>query len=571
MTPGAQAPLFSPSGSTSAGSLPVQPPQNPPGVKGGPRPRAAMRCRCRSCGEGRAECTAHLERQVRPESLGNVDSTVDEVATARASATTGGWGPTLKPELAQSKAVVIDAMRGCDADHFLLNADGSSWRRDDPGAGPQPDRARVRGFSTPYGGLAVVGGREVRFDWAVKPRKIAGRLDRCSETWRVLRDPEGRPVVAPEGCGSRWCPVCAHYEAASTAEEIAPELEALLRAGGRAFHTTWTIPHDEESRGPVLLTEAERRRYVVTGPIMDQVGVSSLGPGLAESLSELLGVWRQLRHDGAGGRLWRRIVLAGVYRWEATGRRELEDGRYVPRWHVHLHALIVVRDDEDAAELEELQRAWCALTGASMAGQHMRPIEGEGPQLRQALREVIKYPVKPLELTMAQRLEAAAVCAGMHVGYRLGALHGTSKIRTKALEIATQPECGAKRRAIEKALGEVDGEFVVELARALEDKDEGPVALYRDLEEGEPVSGSHAPLLIRAAEADVLGDDALTDEIGDSLRTVVPLRTAWLGEAVGDVIVSWRSREGPWQRERWSAERLRAWAEAAWAPATEAA
>lgn len=475
-------------------------------------------------------------------------------------------GPVLPPELVAARDAVVACMVDCDAVHRLYNEFGDRWSRETRGDGPTPTTAAVVGFVTPWGTLGVKGGRDIRWEWRVRPRRMADRIACCSHHWRTLRATDGRFILAPEGCGSRWCPVCAHFEAASEVELTAPEVEAMVRGGCRAYHITRTIPHDRNPRGPVLLVGAERHQYAAQD-ITGDVFTSVVGPGLGEGLGALLGAWHEHRHGGRGAKLWRSVVAGGVWRWEATGRGcpHAEQcpvgkcpGPWIPRWHPHIHALVVLRPGVDESVLDDLEAVWCEATGGVPKAQHWRRVDGTDEPLVDELREVLKYPVKPLELTHAQRLEAAAVCAGLRTGYRMGALHGASASRRVALDIA------AGTAPLDwRSVDAVDVPWVVELGAAIASAPLPPTALYRDVEDGEDTRGQYAQVTLRADRVVVAPD--VDPRVGahlglgltDGLQTVTALRLDWLiGCPEQRVIVSWRTPDGMWVREPWAVEAL---------------
>jgi hypothetical protein len=117
----------------------------------------------------------------------------------------------------------------------------------------------------------------------------------------------------------------------------------------------------------------------------------------------------------------------------------------VPRYHVHLHAVVALsgsrwrwNDDgtaDPAGAWAELRDTWCRLSpGSSPAAQDLRRLEAaEG-----GLAEVLKYPFKPTETTVACVLEAVSVTRGMHPHQTSGAWHGGSKRWREAAEAALE-------------------------------------------------------------------------------------------------------------------------------------
>lgn len=232
--------------------------------------------------------------------------------------------------------------------------------------------------------------------------------------------------------------MCRRWLAAQRSETWGLVMSALLARGARAYSVTLTQPQLEWPAWPCLLTEAERRVYSV--PLYDlgdaAAWASVPGEPLSSALARLRDAWAAMRNGRASLGWWRATVLGGVYGVEATARRSLlPDGGppYVPRWHVHMHAMVLLRPGVDVdGWWVDVQSRWCEVSGGAPEAQHLRPVV----DVADAVREVLKYPLKLATMTEAQTVDWLAVTKGLRWGCPFGQLHGSSPVRQSAGELA---------------------------------------------------------------------------------------------------------------------------------------
>ena len=175
-----------------------------------------------------------------------------------------------------------------------------------------------------------------------------------------------------------------------------------------------------------------------------------------------------------------RLFSGSLGSLEWTGHRKLGGKKRsklaftikVVRWHAHLHVLLIIDPDvhipvdeegyaihpldhdkleecgykaEDCGWWGDLCDLWLEAIGqqddasAGWEGQKARLIGATGGRkddVEGALREVIKYPFKPAEMTDAQICEAVATVVGAHLRTRGGMLHASSKVAKVATKVA---------------------------------------------------------------------------------------------------------------------------------------
>lgn len=330
------------------------------------------------------------------------------------------------------------------------------------------------------GGVVLLpGARPVRSDWWTPCDEQADRLGTCHEAWLA-----GSTGALPVSCRQAMCPACAAARAGRYVRRWMPVVDELVTDGHPVVLVTLTRPWSRRA-GPVVLSKGDRvgltraarawltkrrvrRRVAVevdaeAGP----VGASSSSEPLAVCLDELRGAWRSVRNGTRSRAWWAQTTRGYVTGIEWTGSAcTLEPGsrvcRVVPRWHAHLHALVILAPGTSIdAWREELLERWCELVpGADRRAQDVRPCDG-----RKGLAEVMKYPFKPASLTDAQVIEAWTTSRGLHLHQAGGALHGADArcklARHLGGDIDTAP------------LSEEDRRLVRSLRRAFQRPDEG--------------------------------------------------------------------------------------------------
>ena len=284
--------------------------------------------------------------------------------------------------------------------------------------------------------LDVPGAREQPGAWTAEPAAWSLRLLGCSRRWAA----HGDGSLAPVGCGLSICPSCRARAAGTRIRRAGVMLEAMRAAGSTLALVTFTQPHGRPVSGPVVLRGAELGAWWVP-ELAKRRGRATTGADLAGELERLRSSWRKLRHDDRPARAWWSAHVEGCWtgiEW-TTGRPmigPLSDGAWrpnVPRYHVHLHAVMALSGDRwrwdddgkaDGGAWLELRNAWCRLCpGASPEAQDLRRLD----DVEGGLAEVLKYPFKPAESTTATTLEAVSVTRGLHPHQTSGAWHGGSK------------------------------------------------------------------------------------------------------------------------------------------------
>lgn len=316
-----------------------------------------------------------------------------------------------------------------------------------------------------------VDGREIRPDWLADPQKESLAVARCGAAWRVGRMAvSGTFRASPMGCKRPLCPECVASDAARHVAELVPLVACLVALGHAVAHITLTQPafttRPDGSVRPVALTAHEQARGYHADQVSDEAWAVG-GETLQEAHDRLYASWRELRNGTRGGhrRAWNRYVLGTIYGWEATG-----EIRGLPRWHAHIHSLVVLRKgvkldtwwevqcDSSRARYETQEEAgaaavrfgpgegrkavrragggwwddlverWCQLAAASPAAQCCTPVDGDAGSVEDTLKEVIKYPCKLAALTDAQTVEWLAAEKGRAKRYSGGIFHSTSKL-----------------------------------------------------------------------------------------------------------------------------------------------
>lgn len=359
--------------------------------------------------------------------------------------------------------------RGVESDPFYPDDDDLDTIRKSGGC------VGVRALWLPSAHVLTVGGRVLRSDWLADPRSASKALKDCCSSWEAVRI-AGRLTSAPHRCNSAICPICRRLDAAERAEEWSALIAALVRRDVRVVGVTLTQPilgSDGWSDAPVLLIGDEATVYVGRGGDDANGYVSVASEPIGHALNRLRYAWELLKKGQASRFEWESSVFGGVYGIEATGRIGIgpldEHGvagpPYLPRWHVHMHALVLLRPGVDlgvcrcssctVAAGEDgktagvyaddvpgwwpwLVRNWvdrCTVWGDESAhgkGQHMAELRGNADDVMRAVKETLKYPCKLGELTRAQVLDWLAVTKGRKWHMPFGALHSASRIRKVA-------------------------------------------------------------------------------------------------------------------------------------------
>lgn len=243
--------------------------------------------------------------------------------------------------------------------------------------------------------------------WKFSLERDAARMAVCESGQVLMMHPEKGPYWSPMGCKVKACPVCSRRNASKQIAKWEPRVEAAASDGAFLYHLTLTQRCDAVPGG--LVTELEQSRYGWRGDCATRmstnawrtspgraVGGESLGSAYAR-LRGNLRKWRQNRRSRASVAGLLGGYLTGI---EWTGRAH----GGIPRWHAHAHIFAVCESEQDA---RGALKAWCKLTGGSMRAQDVRVVDPS------KVREVLKYPFKPANLTSAQRISVLAHMRGL--------------------------------------------------------------------------------------------------------------------------------------------------------------
>lgn len=446
---------------------------------------------------------------------------------------------------------------------------------------PEPvDELELEGAKRPIGrvrvtavkhdhGVQAVEGRWLREDWLADPRREAAQLASCCEFWCVGQEqlPEGvRHPAKPRRCNSPRCPLCGRARADRALARWLPVVGRLVGAGYPVLHCTWTQPVGELSGRPVLLSEEDRTAHGLRADLEREelegvpVGWAVPGEPLTDAIDRLRPALRALRgDDDRDRRAWWSSSVVGLFEaveYTAFDGR-LPKGARIPRWHVHSHAVIVLRPDVDPdAWWARALAEWLEIVPtAEPWAQHCSRIDGDDDEIRSGLREVLKYPFKPLEMTASQLVEALVATKGRRFHNVGGAFHSGSTIG-RAVKLVRQVEELEERDRVLEAL-------------ELEDRDRELVALLVDAYDARDAAPRWAPLWIElttvprseALEGWALGARSrmirrLELEGGEKFRHWTPLlygdltriRDALRGAPDLRILVGARRADGTWDQ-----------------------
>lgn len=283
--------------------------------------------------------------------------------------------------------------------------------------------------------------------WDMNPERRSEKLRGCGQMSNVhaYRNPSGGTVYVrrPCTCKTASCPWCMSAKIAEKVEKRLPDVDALTGLGAQAALVTLTLPILEEGETwadlagePVALDTWERGAY--HGHREGMVwGKATAGPGLYRQMCRLKGAMRDLMTARAHRDWWRGSVGGLVYGIEATGRRKVWD-KWLARWHVHVHLVVLLRPDVDLDKWRKsLQERWCGLVpGARPKSQDVVRVSN----VRGSIQEVLKYSVKTGELTTAQAAEWYAVTHGAHLHQVGGWMHHGSNVGKASKLYAADPD-----------------------------------------------------------------------------------------------------------------------------------
>lgn len=379
--------------------------------------------------------------------------------------------------------------------------------------------------------LAIPTARGLRRDWLADPKHAAGTMRQCSKSWGIIRRGESLGAI-PFGCGSALCPVCMHHKASKRVHKWAGLISGLVEEGYRVVHVTLTQPIDLGYDVPVgfvgPLKLGTGRRSLLVGED-DATGAAVRGEPLGMALdryrASLTGIRDSRARTGredSDREFWKRSVAGYIYGIEWTGGDESD-----PRWHVHGHLLLVLRPSVRLAwdwsgkllTLADLARRgheptgeeyaaaswwsgmverWCRHSSGNEAAQHARVVAdlsygggASSADMVGAVREVLKYPFKPGDLTTAQLGEVLVTAKGRRFHLPGGVFHGSSRVGKRVRSMLEYVEAGDNRPpppgmgglTVEQ-IETVHDLYDLRLPALLEDPSEAAALLWRRVEEG---------------------------------------------------------------------------------------
>lgn len=308
-------------------------------------------------------------------------------------------------EALEGRERLIGVLEGCLAGEVVE-------QEPDPEDGPEPvKRSAVRSVDRidPDTGevtaeWAYPSARMIREDWLADPSRTAKAMRNCGRAYGVHRYSDGTWGAHPYGCGCPACPACSRSKAAASADYWATVIGKLVSGLG------CELRH---------LTLTQR-----TNP----------GETLGEALERLGAAWALLRDSRRTREDWNDHALGYMLGTEWTARHP---GNGARRWHAHLHVLAVCWPGMgDGLEQLVIPR-WCEVADAHHRAQHVSNVD-----LGRALREVLKYPFKPLELDDEALCEVIVTTKGTRPKRSGGGLHGASRIgQCAAVYLGTREGC----------------------------------------------------------------------------------------------------------------------------------
>ena len=294
------------------------------------------------------------------------------------------------------------------------------------------------------GSELVLDGRWLRYDWRADPVRTATKLDDCSRAYVIARA-NGAVSYQALGCGDQVCPHCARVRASHQRARWEAVISHLQSVGYTVLHVTLTRRPISTATAPVVLTDAEhRRRPGVYRAARGELGAAAYGAPLGDEVDRTLAGWRRMVDDRRL-RSWWRSTVAGTVRgleWTTQPPNNPEN----PRYHAHIHALVVLYPGVEVGERStqthrywsgwaaDVQGAWCSVVDATRENQAISVVDAE-----RGLAEVLKYPFKPSEATVAQIVESIATMKGRRCHQVGGAFHSVSTAGAAAKVLRGDP------------------------------------------------------------------------------------------------------------------------------------
>lgn len=315
----------------------------------------------------------------------------------------------------------------------------TAWHLDeDPDAG----RRTLRGATLEGGGTVAVDGREMGWpvDVGLEARRIAG----CESSAILVETAPDQWKPVPMTCGSRLCPVDHRVRAGRASAGWRAVLEAAAADGALLIHMTLTQPLHALAGSAVL--PHERGRWEGVTPTADATEwlPAVAGESMLASYGRWRDHWRRSRNQGSRRDRWKASLGGYIYGIEWTlrsGRRGAPD-RQEPRWHCHGHVLCTIprgpAQDEWRRSLDghgsarrgyepRLVEDWCAASyrhaASSPRAQDWREVDPA------KVHEVLKYPVKLGEMTVAAIVEVYGALRGLRAHHIGGPWHSASQSR----------------------------------------------------------------------------------------------------------------------------------------------
>jgi hypothetical protein len=267
----------------------------------------------------------------------------------------------------------------------------------------------------------IDGARDVGWpvDLVAEGRRIAG----CEAGAVLLRNVAGGDWVRSLlPCGSRLCPRCQRSRAARKVRRWLPALQLAADEGAGLYHLTFTQVCRAVPGGIVMRHERDFVGLSGRGVVGTPVGE---GESCAGAYGRLRGALRAVRRSRATRERWA-AALGGYHCGvEFTLRAGKRAGKSVPRWHCHVHVLAVTRTKtrDPAHVFRALAVDWTErAVGAHLSAQHWRTIDPTS-----GILEVLKYPMKVHDTTVAGAAEFYGAIRGCHTHQAAGAWHSRDR------------------------------------------------------------------------------------------------------------------------------------------------
>lgn len=249
--------------------------------------------------------------------------------------------------------------------------------------------------------------------------KLAEKISQCGQysQFATCNGCGAKYYVGTGGyCDSRFCSVCAKRRALAWLAKLMPLLEEYRKNGYKVFFLNLTIKDQEHL----------------------DVGLEALNRA-----------WRYMTHDDKlSRRKFRELNNGGVR------SVEVKIGAGSGIWHPHIHAITIVKTDENVKQFDKYRILWESATQYALASDSKvgsvyikgirdnRTQQCDNETLMRGIVETFKYICKFewLDLTPTLLCELVKAVSGKHFIASWGELYGLNKQVDKLLEESTDNE-----------------------------------------------------------------------------------------------------------------------------------